>query len=316
MTVRRKALSGFLIVCLIWGSTWTVVRVGLLSLPPIFSAGIRFAVAAGVLWFLMKLKGYGVPHERKFWKLTGVLCLTAFALPFGLIYWGQERVDSGISSVLFATFPFWVAILSHLFLPNERLTPLRFAGIMTGFCGILVIVQINSYRTVVDIPGTAAILAGAFLQAIALIAIRKKGESYNSFALNLFPMLFSSILLLGWSMLAEDLTYLKIDGPGVFSVLYLALFGTVLTFVVYFWLAKHVESVVLSLSAFITPLVALLSGVLILHEKISQNIFAGAFLVLAGVLLVNYKFIHRFASAFGLSLRDGCRSPDSEKKKD
>ena len=287
MTMHRKALAGFLIVCVIWGSTWTVVRVGLNSMPPVLSAGLRFAIASAVLFFFMRWKKIIVPHERKFWKLTAVLCLTAFSIPFGLIYWGQARVDSGVSSVLFATFPFWVALLSHFFLPGDKLNAWRFAGIAAGFCGILMIVQPDVSGSHINIPGTLTILAGAFLQASALIAVRKYGREYNSVVLNLYSMFFSSILLIGWSLLVENYSHIVINSSGIFSILYLALFGTVLSFVIYFWLAKHVEAVVLSLSAFITPVIALFAGVFILNENITMYVYAGSFLVFAGVLIVS-----------------------------
>ena len=293
MTVRQKAFAGFVIVCLIWGSTWAAVRIGLHSIPPVLSAGLRFALASIVLWVFMKWKGYNFPHTRKFWMLIIILCLTAFSLPFGLIYWGQARVDSGISSVLFATFPFWVALLSHFLLSGERLTLRRIAGIAVGFCGVLMILQPVVSENSVNIPGTLAILAGAFLQAIALIAIRKYGQEYNSVVLNLYSMLFSSVLLMGWSMLIENYSHIEIDGAAVFSILYLALFGTVLSFVIYFWMAKHVEVIVLSLSAFITPVVALLTGVLLLNEKIAANAYSGSFLVLLGVLMASGAAVQR-----------------------
>lgn len=287
MTLRRKAFTAFLIVCIIWGSTWAVVRVGLQSMPPVFSAGLRFAIASTVLWIIIKWKGYTVPRERKFWKLITFLCLTAFSLPFGLIYWGQSRIDSGISSVLFATFPFWVAFLSHFFLPGERLTLFRAAGIASGFFGVFILLQPDIYHSPINIAGTISILGGAFLQAGALIAVRKYGQEYNSVVLNFSSMFFSSILLIGSSLIIENYSRIVFSSAAVFSVLFLSLFGTVISFVLYFWMAKHIEAVVLSLSAFITPIIALVAGVLILGEKIAGNVYAGSFLVLIGVLMAS-----------------------------
>ena len=297
MTLHRKDFAGFLIVCLIWGTTWSAVRIGLHSIPPVLSAGLRFALASVVLWLFMKWKKYTIPLGWKFWRLITILCLTAFSLPFGLIYWGQARVDSGISSVLFATFPLWVALLSHFLLTGERLTLRRIAGIAAGFCGVLVILKPDVSLSAVNIPGTIAILSGAFLQATALIALRKYGQEYNSVVLNLFSMLFSSVLLIGWSLLIENYSHIIIDDAAIFSILYLALFGTVLSFVIYFWMAQHVEAVVLSLSAFITPVVALFAGVLILKENITINVYAGSLLVLMGVFITSGVSVQRVVNS-------------------
>jgi drug/metabolite transporter (DMT)-like permease len=213
-----------------------------------------------------------------------ILCSTSFTIPFVLIYWAQIQVNSGLASVLFATFPLWVAIFSHFFLPDERMTPQRVVGMVLGFLGVVVIFN-NGLSNVnsTTLLGMIALIIGAIIQAFGLIALRRFGKHVHPVVLNFWPMLLSAVILFAVSVGTEDYSTVRFDIKAIGSLVYLSIFCTVVTFVIYFWLIKHIEAVILSLSAFITPVIAVFIGVIMMGEGFTPTAYIGSTIVLIGV---------------------------------
>jgi len=284
MPLRLKLLLGFAIICLIWGSSWAAVQIGIESIPPLFSLGIRFAIASIILGIIVLTKHLDIPRTRKFWSLVFIMCLTSFTVPFVLIYWAQLKVGSGLASVLFATYPFWVAIVSHFILQNEKITPARIIGVVIGFLGVTFIFNNGFYGVSIKVLfGMAAIILGSIIQAFGLVYLRRLGSDAHPVTLNFCSMFFSALPLFAASLVFEDHSNMVFNASTIGSILYLSIFCTVVTFVIYFWLVKHVEAVILSLSAFITPVIAVVIGVVFMNEKISDDVYIGTALVLVGV---------------------------------
>jgi drug/metabolite transporter (DMT)-like permease len=285
MSLRLKVLIGFAVICLIWGSSWAAVKIGIESVPPLLSLGIRFTLASFILGFIVLVKHLRVPMEKKFWMLVLIMCSTSFTVPFVLIYWAQLQVSSGLASVLFATYPFWVALISHFILPEEKITSVRIIGIVIGFLGIIFIFNKGfSDVSVSMLYGMAAIIVGAIIQAFGLVFLRRLGENAHPVTLNFCSMSLSALPLFAASIIFEDYSKLIFNPQTLGAILYLSTFCTVITFVIYFWLVKHVEAVILSLSAFITPAIAVVIGVIVMKENITHGVYIGSALVLIGVV--------------------------------
>src|SRR3954465_13174068 len=127
------------LLILIWSTTWAVIRVGLRGIPPFTGVALRFALAAAVLLALVPVFGVKLgrePHERRLWWVNALL---TFIVPYGLVYWGEQWLPSGLTAVIFATMPLLTALTAHFVLPAERLTARAVAGILLGFGGIAVI---------------------------------------------------------------------------------------------------------------------------------------------------------------------------------
>jgi drug/metabolite transporter (DMT)-like permease len=284
MSPRLKVFLGFTIVCLLWGSSWAAVKIGLESIPPLLSLGIRFAIASTILGLIVILKHLVIPKEKKFWFLVLTMVLTSFTIPFVLIYFGQIRIASGLASVLFATYPLWVALVSHFLLPKEQITFVRIIGIVIGFLGVVFIFDNAFFSFSLSmVNGIVLIFVGAIIQAFGLVLLRRLGEHAHPITLNFCSMTLSALPLLAASYIFEDYSTIAFTVAAIESLFYLSLFCTVITFVIYFWLAKHVEAVILSLSAFITPVIAVLIGVIIMGEHITHRMYLGSALVLIGV---------------------------------
>jgi drug/metabolite transporter (DMT)-like permease len=304
MSLRFKIIVGFIVVCLIWGTTWAAVQVGVQYIPPMLSAALRFCIACVVLGLWIAVKRLPFPRSKEVWKLVFIVCATSFTIPFALIYWGQTQVASGLASILFATFPFWAVLLSNIFLPEERIGVFHWIGLVLGFSGIVLIFH-NSFAQSYDnlFLVMAAIVGSAFIESSTLIALRKYRQHVDPIVLNFWSMLFGAIILLSASVMFEHVSVTVFDLRSIASLVYLGTFGTVATFVIYFWLARRVEAIILSLIAFITPVVALVIGVLWMGEQIGIEEIIGASIVLTAIVIANFSELQAFVVKEKISLQ-------------
>ena len=137
MSERFRVYLSYFLVCSIWGSTWLVIKIGLETMTPFLAAGCRFLVASALLFTLIKVRGVKVPFNRSERMFYVIVALTSFSLPFALVYWGEQFIPSGLTSIVFSIYPFMVALFAYLFLPNEKITVWKISGIVLGFFGIL-----------------------------------------------------------------------------------------------------------------------------------------------------------------------------------
>jgi drug/metabolite transporter (DMT)-like permease len=287
-------ISSYALICLIWSSTWVVIKIGLESMPPLLGAGFRFLVASIVLLGLMKLRGVSLHNGwRGFLTLFGIGIL-AFYVPFGIVYWGQQYIPSGLSAIVFAIYPTLVAVFSHFFLPNERLNYYKVIGISLGFLGILVIFS-SDLKVSNDLAlwGMLAVMGSAVLQAAALILIKRFAHDVHPIPMNFVMMSTSAVLLLLTGLIFESLSNVVLDEKAVGSVLFLGTLGSVVTFVIYFWLLQRLQAVILSLSSLITPILSVALGALVLGEVLAGKVFLGAFFVFLGVIVTNFGSMKR-----------------------
>lgn len=297
MNNQLKILIIFSLLCLIWGSTWGMIRLGLESLTPLFSAGLRFGLASVLILIIMKFRKIQIQTDRVSLWLYFIMGFGSFAIPFSLVYWAEQFVPSGLASVLFAVYPFFVVLFSYLAIPSEVFSFYKIFGIIFAFAGVLTIfydglfVDITSY-----IWGMSAIVLSGIMQAGIAVTLKKYGQYLHPLSMNFIPLALAGVFLVIFGLLVEDTSKLNFDSKAFISIIYLAAVGTVLTFTSYYWLLKRVSVVLLSLIAFITPIVALIIGWIFFHEKLSIRVLIGSVLVLTGVLIANLNSIKKLTS--------------------
>jgi len=284
---RFLIVAGFAAISIVWGSTWLAIKVGLESITPVFGVALRFTLAAVILAVILRLRGGRLTFDRTTTPVYLTLGIFSFSFPFVLVYWGEQYVSSGLASILFGAYPFVVALLSHVLLPGERLTPYKVVGTLIGFSGVLVIFWNDLSAGTGEFPGMAAIILSTVLQGFSLVMVKKNGSHIPPVQMTLGGMVFAVAILYVMAFALEDIGALRFDAEGVGSIVYLGTFGTVVTFVTYYWLLKRVEALFLSLTALITPILAVVLGGLLLDEILGERVVMGAALVLAGIATAN-----------------------------
>lgn len=283
-----KVISVYILICLIWGSTWLAIRFGLESLTPFISSGLRFLLASFLIALIMKIRGISLQKDRTSVILYLQLGFFTFTIPFALIYWSEQFVPSGLAAVLFAVYPFFILLFTYFAVPDEKIDIFKLGGMIIGFAGIIVIFSdqfggdLSSYFI-----GMAAIVLSGIMQAGNAVIIKKYGYHLNPLSMNLIPMFISGLLLLVGGIIFENISGLKFDLNAVLSVTFLAIFGSIITFTSFYWLLKQVSIILLSLVAFITPVIALILGWLLYNEVLMTHHLTGSGMVLAGLLTAN-----------------------------
>jgi drug/metabolite transporter (DMT)-like permease len=275
----------FVTLTLIWGTTWAAIRISLEGIPPFTGLAIRFAIAAALLLVMMRIfrvRFAGTAGERRIWALNAGL---SFCGSYGIVYWAEQYVPSGLTSVLFATFPLFVALLAHVALPGDRLTPSRMAGILIGFAGVAVIFSEDFSRLGGPDVGLAAtvMLGSPLVSAVANVAVKRWGAGVHPFSMTAVPMGIAAIVMGVVAVLMERGRPIELGVRPVTALLYLAVLGSAVTFSLYYWLLAHVSATRLSLLAFTMPIVAVAFGAAFMDEPITGRTLAGGALVLAGV---------------------------------
>ncbi|NUM72501.1 MAG: EamA family transporter [Ignavibacteriaceae bacterium] len=288
MSENYKIYSGYVALAVIWGSTWLVIKIGLESFTPLFSAGVRFLIAALTIFIVLRIRSIKLQRDPIAVRLYLFMGLFSFYIPFGLVYWGEQFVNSGLASVLFAVYPFAVAGVSSFLIPEEKVSREKIAGMVFGFSGIILIFWDDfNFNFSNQMLGMLAIVTSALMQSTVVVAVKKWGNHLNSFSMNFVPMAIAGILFTLSGVLFEDYSYNKWDLKGLASIAYLGIFGSVVTFTTYYWILKRINVVLLSLLTFITPIVALLLGWIFYGEQLKPNQYAGSALVCAGILIAN-----------------------------
>ncbi|HSL89024.1 MAG TPA: EamA family transporter [Ignavibacteriaceae bacterium] len=295
---NTRIVGTYILLCLIWGTTWVGIKASLESLTPFMSAGTRFILASLVIYLIMQLKKITLQTDKLSIKLYFLMGFFSFIIPFGLVYWAQQFVPSGLSAVLFAVYPFFVAIFSYFRIPEEKIGLIKVTGIIIGFTGIIVIFSDSFGEDLSDyILGMIAIVLSGAMQANIAVTLKKFGKHLNSLSMNLVPMLLAGFFMTLFSFIWEDIPSNVIDFNAVLSVSYLAVFGSVVTFTSFYWLLKRVNVIILSLIAFITPIVALIAGWIFYNEQLTERHFIGSGLVLLGLLWANMELYLRYRKA-------------------
>ncbi|MCB0978165.1 MAG: EamA family transporter [Acidimicrobiales bacterium] len=274
-----------------WGTTWAAIRFSLEGYPPFLGAGLRFGVAAVVLLLAAAIARVPLGRERRergLWILNG---LFTFVVSYGVVYWSEQWVPSGLGSVLFATFPLFVALLAHLFLPGERIAATSTAGILLGFAGVAVIFSEDLSALGGSEVGLAALvmLISPISAAVGSVAVKRWGRGLHPLSTTAPPMLLAALVLGGGGVAVGEPAHLAPSTASTVALLYLGIFGSALTFGLYFWLLEHLSATRLSLMTYLIPVVAVSVGTFWLGEPMTPRVLLGAALVVAGVALASRR---------------------------
>ena len=284
-------LLTFSVLTLIWGTTWAVIRIGLRGMPPFTGVALRFALASVILLVAARMAGVRLgrnPREPWLWLINGGLTFTG---SYGIVYWCEQWVPSGLAAVIFATFPLFVSILAHFALPGERLTRRSAIGILVGFAGAVVIYSDD--LAALGGPGVAVasvvMLGSPIVASISSVAIKRWGAGIHPLSITAVPMGLCAVIMGVVAALTERGRPVIWNAATTGALLYLAVFGSAVTFSLYYWLLAHVRATRLSLIGYTVPVVAVFIGVTLLDEPLSGRILFGSAVVLAGVALAVHR---------------------------
>ena len=297
MSTGRRAYAAFITTCIVWGTTYLAIRIALETIPPMLMASARWIVAGSALIAALAARGETLPAPRE-WPALTLLGVLLLGFGNGAVVWAELTVPSGLTAVLVATVPFWMvgidAVNSRAFATGvgEPMTVRRMFGLIVGLSGIVLLVWPE-----LNVSGARGFFAGVVATQIACFGwaigssyakhrARTTAEHENVLASAAFEMLFGGIALLVVGTALGEWPRVSFTTRTALALAHLIVFGSVAGFTAYVYALKHLPVATVSLYAYINPLIAVVLGVLILHEPFSARMAAAAAIVLAGMAMV------------------------------
>lgn len=285
-----KILLAFAIIYFVWGSTFLAIRVGVREVPPFLLAGMRFLAAGGVLYAVMRARGTPSPAARE-WISAASLAVLIFVLNYGLVFWAEQRVPSGITAVMMATIPLFMALSEIVFLRTQRLTPRLTVSLLVGIAGVGVLVSHSSRfgESAIDTRGAIALLVGALSWSLASALSRKVRLSDSKPMSSAAQMLAGGVLLtLTAGILGEfrDFHPQVVSRGAWLALLYLIVAGSIIAFTAYVWLLHYESPTKVGTYAYVNPVVAVALGHFLGGEAVGLRSILGTLLVLVSVVVI------------------------------
>ena len=271
-------IAAYAAICLIWGTTWLAIRIGLHGLAPLTAAGTRFVIAAVILYAVAWFTGRLRPMRTLPWRLIGVLAIFSFVLDYGLIYIAETQIDSGLVAVLFSAMPFFTMVISY-FMLGERTTMRALIGAAIAFAGICVVSLTQSIHAA---PAALFVIAAAACASFSNVYAKRH---YVEPLVSLPPaMLLGGAIMLAAGLAHEPLHWNEaLSLRSIGALLYLAVAGSAIAFFLMLWLIERLPALTVSMSTLIIPIVALIVGVVFGGEHVDARIILGSLLVLVGL---------------------------------
>lgn len=289
MNYFMKPILVWLLLCIVWGTTWIFIKLGLADLPPISFAALRFTVACLILLPILFFQNNKLPKGKKIWTIILITGILQFFFNYGLLFWGEQYITSGLAAVLQATIPAFGLVLARIYV-GESITGLKILSIFLGLAGVAVIFReqlvLNGQMAFL---GSLAVVVGAFGAAYASVLTKAKGQSQHPASLVFWQMLVGQIPLWLVGLTTEgNPFYFRWTWQAVICVLFLAIVGSIVAFWLYYWLLSKIDVSKAMMIAFVTPLVAVFVGSFFGEQLYIQTLFGGI-LILLSVLLIIIK---------------------------
>lgn len=285
-----KTLLAFAIIYLVWGSTFLAIRMGVKELPPFLFAAARFTVAGAVLFGWMMARRERLPSGREWGSMT-MIALLIFVFDYGLLFWAEQRVPSGIAAVMMATIPAFMAVAEIIFLRARRMTMRLAVALLIGIAGVAVLMSRSLHlgSAAIDNGGAIALIIGAVSWSVASVLSKKLQLPQSKVLSSGAQMLLGGLML---ASVAAGRGELNSFHPGAVSrgawiaMIYLIVMGSVVGFTAYVWLIHHESPTKVGTYAYVNPVVAVVLGYFVAGEPVGARTVVGTVCVLISVVVI------------------------------
>jgi len=288
---KQKAYFALTATSLIWGTTWVASRIGVQHVPGLQVSYIRQFISGSLLLTFYFIKGEKLPTWPQF-RWLFVLSIFMFVLANGLATWSVKFISSGLASLISALYPLCVVLIEMLLFKKNNNSPLTFIGLFVGIAGVAVVFYENAFHSQPEGYGFGVLLGfiAMFGWSVGTIFVARNKYNMNPYYAMGWQMFISSfIIFIAASATDNRIPISEIPYQTWGAIGYLTLMGSVIAFTAFIYSIKHLPPAISSLYAYINPLVAMVTGAILLNEPLTSTIIIGACITLAGVYLVNYS---------------------------
>jgi len=285
-----KILLAFSMIYFVWGSTFLAIRVGVREVPPFLLAAFRFFTAGVLLYAWLRLKGTAAPNRREWGAASGLGALI-FVLDYGCLFWAEQRVPSGVTAVVLASIPVFIALLEIIFLRTQKLTIRLGLALLVGILGVVVLVNrsFSLAEAPIDRAGAIALLVASFTWSIATILTRRVPLPASKAMSAAAQMLTGGALLFVLAAMTAEFKGFRMQAVSEkawFALVYLIIAGSIVGFTAYVWLLHYESPTKVGTYAYVNPVVAVALGYFVGGESVGSRTLLGTLLVLVSVVTI------------------------------
>jgi drug/metabolite transporter (DMT)-like permease len=281
----------WLVLCVIWGTTWIFIKIGLRDLPPITFASARFVLSVAILLPLIRVFRFPLPRSGREWRLIAITGFLQFSINYSLVFWSEQYITSGLAAVLQAMITVFGLVLAWIFLPAERITRRKIAAVAIGIAGVAVIFYDQlRVESLMAFLGCVGVVFGSYAAAQASILVKARGAGLHPASLVGAQMIcgLPAILIYALTVEGNPLGH-NWSWTAVGCVLYLTLIGTIAAFWLYYWLLSRIESTRAMMISLVTPLIAVVIGAATIGESMPPQTLFGGVLILSSIGLIVFR---------------------------
>lgn len=282
-----RAYIAWIAICIIWGTTYLVIRVGVTDLPPMFFAGLRWIAAGIILVIVQKMMGNKLPSLSDL-KHIAIVGIALLGVANGLVVVAEQWIPSGLAALLITTLPFWMVGFESLLPKGPAFNKHIAFGLLLGISGVFLIFggDIQSWLNLDYFLGSLALLGAVISWSLGSIYSKYKKISAHPMMGASVQMLIAGVLQIILGLFLGEINEFHLTQNGLFSIAYLVVFGSIFGYASYMYAIQHLPLSLVSTYAYINPVIALVLGWYFLDEKLSFFILIAAILIFAGILLV------------------------------
>lgn len=289
--ILRMTTSDWLwliVLSLFWGVSFFFGKVAVAEIPPLTLALGRVSIAAAALLLYLRIAGIRLPRGKSIWIAFTLMSVVNNVLPFWLIYWSQQYVSSSLSSILNASVPLFTIVVAHFATHDDKISPLRAAGVLVGFLGVVVVIGPSELHSAgIQLVAQLAALLGAFCYALSGVYGRRF-KGMNAAAVSVGVLLSSILLLAPLSLLIDQPWILPLPTTrALWSLAGVAVISTSAAYLIYFHILARAGATNLLLVTFLVPVSAILLGAVFLHERLMPNQFFGMAVIAIGLAFID-----------------------------
>ncbi|WP_420580093.1 DMT family transporter [Reichenbachiella sp.] len=287
--MKLKNLLSLLFLATLWGPSFLFIKIAVVEISPITLAALRIGLAAVLLHIWLLIKGYEFNRSWTFWKHVTIAGFFAHAVPFALINWGEQYIDSSIASILNGLTPLATVLIANFAIADERMTIERIVGTTLGFIGLLVLVSPELVSGVdASVLGIVAVAVAAVSYGVALVYSRLHLMNEKPLYAPSSQLLVTSIYLIPFALMVEGpVAWTTLSWESIGSLVILGTLGTALAFVIYYKILASASASYLSLVTYLMPIYGVALGVIFLDEILAVEAIIGAALILVGIMIAN-----------------------------
>lgn len=276
-------------ICLIWGTTYLVLRIAVLHFPPFLFVTIRQLLAGGLLIGFMLLSGKALWPDRAHVTRQAIAGFFMITLGNGLVAWAEMYIPSGVAAIICSLMPMMVILINLAINKEERPTVAILIGVLLGLGGIMMIFgeHLTEFSKQRYQLGILVIFIAVISWAGGSVWLKKRGNDGNAFMNAGLQMFFGGIWLIPGALIFDDLSRIRWSAEAVYSLVYLVLIGSIVAYACYSYVLRKLPMTIVSLYAYVNPIVAVILGWLVLSEKLNLRIGIAILITIAGIYIVN-----------------------------